>query len=244
MSDQLNPIAMPSGQFEALLNGGLDEVALSTHGLAGLGSALEPPRVDLRLELYDATRGVRVLGALVAGIVVLGVPREPVNDTVDVVIAQPAALPAQLARLIGLGPRPSHRVEGALRLEQNTVELLRAGASDEGSARAVCEDLAPIPVRAATALQAALKGQRIHWRLECSPSGGAAAAIEACEVIDAGPAGVWMLMTSPLAADADSNGTIMVTATPRTVWRFLVEAIMSSVEQATDTTTAPPGTPP
>jgi hypothetical protein len=125
-------------------------------------------------------------------------------------------LPAWLAGLIGLGPRPAVAVPGLLIAPTAVLDRLLAGTGAFPWS---------VPAEWRGVLARIVECRQAWWRMTMGPPG--ADPVESLEVIDAGAAGLWARRPCPAAAaddEIDHEGlplAALAATTPTVVWTWL-----------------------
>jgi hypothetical protein len=201
--------AFSDGQYHPALEQGLDAVLNPV-------CQLEIRAADAhgREDHYDGWVAGRAAGFLL--------PAQ--SELCEFVVLHPSFVPEQLARIVGLGPRP--RVPTARPLELRTELLDELTASDSGRrADALQRVLDTSPEEARTIAHALAKGYRARWEVVVRwlPAPGSTGQ-RAIHVIDT--------ETTLWAVEPGGTGLLVGPTTPTAVWRLLVTLLPRDQELA------------
>jgi len=157
-----------------------------------------------RLDIQRDQR--RAVGRVEGGIARLLVPR---GEDLEEIVVPADLLPAALARLVDLGPRPRPQVQ--LRLPgARLAELLARG--DSGLAATLLHGEA-----SRAALRRLVSGLRAHWRVEAQSPAEESPTGRIVEAIDTDH-GLWLVVSG--GSDLE-----LVPSTPATIWRELASLV-------------------
>jgi hypothetical protein len=134
-------------------------------------------------------------------------------DLDEPVLLPTAMVPARLAALVELGPRPRVAAPGCLVLSEVSLDRLAGGVLPD-----------ELPPAWAGPLAAVAAGLRRRWCIVAGSADGAP--VDALEVLDAGAAGLWAVHPCPaeLVTAEGGAGQPMVLLAPATateVWTWL-----------------------
>lgn len=195
---------------------------------AMIARTLDHAVVRMRLEL------LRPMGSTCAGWVsdeafLLTVPG-PVEAEGDVVILVPAVeFPARLAAFVRLGPRGRPAVSGGLGSERSVLDAALDAGVDPRSRLAAYPGMEPADVETwGTALSEVTSTLHLHWRVEIDwPATGDPAGGRSLEVLDGGPAGIFLILPLPEGPD---DAIAILPVTPTAVWRGLTQLLPDDTE--------------
>jgi hypothetical protein len=192
-----------------LLERGETALLVGRPDLADAAAAVEHPELRLRLTVD----GREFPGWIADGSAAL---TEPCGDGFRLVALASGGVPARLARIVGLGPRPRREYPELVELESERLErALAAGrelTTDEARAELDLPEEAPDDLAAAIgAIPAAM---RRCWRLEAATADGEVVGL--VDVLDAGEAGYWQIL--PVA---DRGWVQVASSTTALLWHQL-----------------------
>jgi hypothetical protein len=192
----------------ALLERGDTALLADRPDLADAVVAVEQPELRLRLTVD----GREFPGWIADGSAAL---TEPCDDGVRLVALASGGVPARLARIVGLGPRPRREYPELVELESELLERTLAArrelTTDEARAELDLPDEAPDDLAAAIgAIPSAL---RRRWRVEATADDEVVGLVD---VLDAGEAGYWQIL--PVA---DRGWVQLASSTTVLLWHQL-----------------------
>ena len=181
--------------------------------MAPIAAAVADPVVRIRFDHLGPGTPVECPGWISPDVAVLAVPG---SDGLDEILAvETSFLPARLAALIGLGPRPVPRLPpGSVRADIGLLEALLSGlvATAEDVRRHVGPVVPQALVDAAVAIS---DGIRLHWRATTTWGDPARPATRTHEVVESQAGTFWVV-------HRDFAGTELTPISPTGVWRLLI----------------------
>ena len=206
-------------------------VALQSAGLLGpaglhpvmvpIAAAVADPLVELRFDLLGPGTPVECPGWISPDVAVLAIPGPDGLD--EIVVVHTSFLPARLAALIGLGPRPAARLPaGSLRADIGLLEALLSGLVS--SAEDVRRHVGPaVPEALVDAAVAISRGIRLHWRATTMWGDPARPSLRTHEVVESRAGTFWVV-------ERIFAGTELSPITPTGLWRLLIGLLPSDDE--------------
>jgi hypothetical protein len=207
------------------------QIAAQTSGAdAELGEALAAivtePVVTLDVELHVGARRISVPGYIGDAGAALLVPTAADPAVRELAVCDASMVPHQIARLVGLGPRPHQEESGAFLATRTAFEtLVASGVAHEPAA--LVDELGLEEDAPPAWLASAFAADGYHWRVGAASTDRLDYRIDnTCEVVDSGPLGLWAVLPLP----HDPAQLAMATATPRVVWRLLSTLLSEAPE--------------
>jgi hypothetical protein len=181
--------------------------------MAPIAAAVADPLVRIRFDHLGPGTPVECPGWISPDVAVLAVPGPDGLD--EIVAVETSFLPARLAGLIGLGPRPGPRLPaGSVRADIGLLEALLSGLV--ASAEDVRRHVGPaVPQALVDAVVAISEGIRLHWRVATTWGGPARPTTRTHEVVESRAGTFWVV-------HRDFAGTALSPITPTGLWRLLI----------------------
>jgi hypothetical protein len=181
--------------------------------MAPIAAAVADPVVRIRFDRLGPGTPVECPGWISPHVAVLAVPGP---DGLDQILAvETSFLPARLAGLVGLGPRPGPRLPaGSVPADVGLLEALFTGMV--ASAEDVRRHVGPaVPQGLVDAVVAISDGVRLHWRVATTWGDPARPATRGHEVVESRAGTFWLV-------HRDFAGAELTPITPTGLWRLLI----------------------